>query len=486
MTKNHTSISALSRRRFLKNAALGTLGLPFLPGMLRGSPEPSHPNFVFIFIDDMGYGDLSCYGNDKVRTENIDRLASEGIRFTQFYVNAAICSPSRVAVTTGQYPQRWDITSFLARREFNKERGMANYLDPTAPSLARRLDEAGYLTAQVGKWHMGGQRDVGEAPLIKEYGFDISLTQFEGLGDRILATFDTRTWNGSHKQNLGQGSEALGLYGNGEAYPPGGIQWEKRYRVTERFVDRALTVMEKGKRQGRPFYINLWPDDVHTPLEPPPDLRGDGSIEDFYHGVIKELDRQVGRVFQKVRDDEVLRENTWVILASDNGPSHRVGSAGGFRGHKGGLYEGGIREPFIVWSPGLLPAPAAGKINEETVLSGIDLPPTILALAGIDAPAGVRYDGLDMSPAFLGEVPVRETPLMWSRPPGVEGPDGGWPDLAIRDGEWKLLMDEDGSGQELYNLAEDPGESRNLAGKHPEITDRLTSRVLEWYAEVEK
>ncbi|MCL4195170.1 MAG: sulfatase-like hydrolase/transferase, partial [Thermoguttaceae bacterium] len=144
------------------------------------------PNIVVIFIDDMGWGDLSCFGNTEVKTENLDRLAAEGIRFEQFYVISPICSPSRTAISTGQYPQRWRINSYLDNRRVNNRRGVAQWLAPEAPMLARSLHAAGYATGHFGKWHMGGQRDVGEAPLINQYGFDASLTNFEGLGDRVL------------------------------------------------------------------------------------------------------------------------------------------------------------------------------------------------------------------------------------------------------------------------------------------------------------
>jgi len=154
------------------------LGLTFDNGAASGRER--HPNIVFIFIDDMGYGDLSCTGNRDVQTTNLDKLAAEGIRLTQFYVNSPICSPSRVACTTGQYPARHLINSYLNSRETNRRRGMADDLDPQAPCLARAFQQAGYATAHFGKWHMGGGRDVGAAPLPQAYGFDESLVSFEG------------------------------------------------------------------------------------------------------------------------------------------------------------------------------------------------------------------------------------------------------------------------------------------------------------------
>src|SRR5688572_17277997 len=238
------------------------------------------PNILFILIDDMGYSDLSCFGGDRAKTANIDKLAGEGARFTQFYVNSPICSPSRVALTTGQYPNRWRVTSFLSRRDEDAKRGIADWLDPKAPTLARALQRAGYHTAHVGKWHMGGQRDVNDAPKITEYGFDTSLTNFEGLGPRVLPKFE----KGGH------GPTDMSAKFGGP-----GVEWEARHKVTERFVDRAIAEMDAAAKQNKPFYINLWPDDVHSPMQAPPDQRGDGSPADQYVGVLNELDRQLGR-----------------------------------------------------------------------------------------------------------------------------------------------------------------------------------------------
>ena len=435
--------------------------------------DDTHPNIIFILIDDMGYGDLHIYGNAGVRTPNIDKLAQEGIRFTQYYANAPICSPSRVAVTTGQYPLRWNITSYLADSTRNINRGMAHYLDPQAPSLARILQDAGYYTAHVGKWHMGGQRNVAGAPMISEFGFNASLTSFEGLGERLGIIFETRKWNGSHRFPLSVQQAKLG-HGN--------IRWVKRYNQTQIYVDRALKEIEIARDNNQPFYINLWPDDVHIPLEAPPGLRGNGSVRAQYFGVIQELDSQLGRLFDYIRNDSELSKNTLIVLSSDNGPSPKIGSSGGLRGHKGNLYEGGIREPFIVWAPGMISNEHAGKVNSNTVVAGMDLPPSLLAIAGVEAPDTVQFDGLNMSEVMLGESTAnRKQPVMWIRPPDVKGPDNGWPDLAIREGKWKLLINTDGSNPELYNLQNNPGETINLTAQNPEITSSLKTKVLNWF-----
>jgi uncharacterized sulfatase len=450
---------------------LAALLCALLVSSIRAAPT-TRPNILFVLIDDMGYGDLSCYGNTRVKTPAIDRLAGEGVRFTQFYVNAPICSPSRVALLTGQYPNRWRITSFLSTRKEDRDREIADWLDPAAPSLARILQSAGYRTVHVGKWHMGGQRDVGDAPPISAYGFDASLTSFEGLGERVLPKFEPPPNGKPFDHGPTSMSTALG---------GGPIHWVDRHKVTEAYVDRAIEEIQKSSDAGKPFYINLWLDDVHSPVQAPPELRRDGSPAANYLAVITEMDRQLGRVFDHVRADPALRNNTLIILASDNGPEPGLGTTGGLRGHKGNLYEGGIREPFIVWAAGIVQHNAAGSVNEKTVLTGIDLPPTVLAIAGVRVPADVKFDGQDVSAAWLGRAhPQRRGLVMWVRPPDRPGPRGSFPDLAIRDGNWKLLIHRDGSRPELFDLGVDPKETNNLADQQPDVTRRLSEQVIAW------
>lgn len=436
------------------------------------SRDTEEPNILFILIDDMGYADLGCYGNEEVRTPHIDRLAAEGIRFTQYYASAPICSPSRVAVLTGQYPGRWEITSYIDSRAKNEARGMRDFLDLRALSVARILSEAGYHSAHIGKWHMGGGRDVGDAPLITAYGFHESVTQFEGLGERYLATYETLDLKDSTRQ-LEKWSVQLGR---------GKVHWEKRYHVTERFVDRAIAAMKHAQAAGKPFYINLWPDDVHTPLEPSPSNRGTATKHDLYLGVVTELDEQLGRIFDFVRKDPALAANTLIVLASDNGPEPGAGSAGRLRGTKGSLYEGGIREPFIVWCPGRMSLAKRGTVNTKNVIAGIDLPPSFAVLAGVHRK--FPFDGQDVSDALIGKsMPARTEPVMWQRPPDRKRLQGkAQPDLAIRDGNFKLLINVDGSGVQLYNLEENAEESVNVSEKHPDIVKRLSEQVLSWHA----
>ena len=428
------------------------------------------PNILFILIDDMGYGDLSCFGGQRAKTVNIDKLASEGARFTQFYVNSPICSPSRVALTTGQHPNRWRVTSFLARRDEDAKRGMADWLDPKAPTLARALQKAGYHTAHVGKWHMGGQRDVADAPPITAYGFNTSITNFEGLGPRILPKFE--------KINHGPTDMSAKFGGPG-------VEWAERHKVTEKFVDRAIAEMDVAAKAGKPFYINLWPDDVHSPMQAPPDQRGDGSPADQYVGVLNELDRQLGRAFEHIRNNPKLRDNTIVMLCSDNGHEGGLGESSGLRGSKGQLYEGGIRSPLIVWTPSRIAKP--GTVNEKTVVAGIDIAPSLLAISGVPAPTEGKMDGLDMSETLLAKnQSPRPQPVMFLRPPDRPGPKNSFPDLAIRDGKWKLLVDRDGSSAELFDIYADPKEEKNLAAGNAEVVKRLSDRVIAWDKETTK
>lgn len=435
------------------------------------APGADKPNFIMVFIDDMGWGDFSCFGNTAAQTPNIDRLAAEGLRFEHFYVNSPICSPSRCALTTGQYPQRWLITSFLNNRADNERRGMAQWLNPQAVTVPRLLQQNGYATGHFGKWHLGGQRDVDDAPPISAYGFDESLTNFEGMGAKLLPmtlkpgdTVPGRIW---------EDAERLG----------GPVVWMQRHEITSGFTNAAIPFIKRAVNAGKPFYINLWPDDVHGPWWPPVAKWGDGSKRRLYLSVLEEMDRQFGRLFDFIRDTPALRDNTLILVCSDNGHEEGAGSGGPLRGHKATLYEGGIRSPLVVWGPGLIEKKAAGTKNEQSVFAAFDLALSMLAIAGIEAPGAVSFDGENLAPTLLGKSAAsRGEPLFWRRPPDRKFAygSGPLPDLAVRAGDWKLLCDFDGSRPELYRLSTDPGESENLAEKHVGIVARLTQAVLEW------
>ncbi len=474
----------MDRRAFIQRGVFGAaaLGWGLGSGEARAIPGAAArpPNIVFIFVDDLGYGDPSCFGNAKAGTPNIDALAEGGTRFTNFYTSSPICSPSRVAVMTGQYPARWGIHSYLNSRVKNRARGMRDFLDPAAPTTARVLKRAGYATAHFGKWHVGGGRDVDDAPLPSAYGFDESLVSFEGLGDRVLFEGD-----GLSKQSaeLGQGT----------------LTWLPKHRSTETYVDRAIDFVRRNRE--RPFYLELFPNDVHDghlPAEGAAKAFEDATENPFerrFFAVLRELDRQIGRLLGAL-EALGLDEETLVVFTSDNGPTDwphyykkghvPPGSTGPFRGRKWCLYEGGIRMPFIARWKGRVPA---GETNEEAVFCGVDLAPTFCALAGVAVPAEVRHDGVDVSEALLGKGDVGSRPIFWQYgAPFAElrpgNPDFASPSFAVREGDWKLLINPDGSGGELYDVRVDPGETKNLGSEHPERVEKLWGQIRGWAAEM--
>jgi arylsulfatase A-like enzyme len=439
--------------------------------LVAAAPAADRPNFIVIFIDDMGWGDFSCFGNPDAQTPNVDRLAAEGIRFSQFYVNSPICSPSRCALTTGQYPQRWRITSFLNNRADNERRGVAQWLDPQAPTLARTLQQNGYATGHFGKWHLGGQRDVDDAPPITAYGFDQSLTNFEGMGPKLLPL--TLKPGDQQPGKIWADAERLGQP----------VTWMLRSKITTGFIDAALPFIDQAASKNQPFFINLWPDDVHGPSWPPVDKWADGK-RGLYLAVLQEMDRQFGKLFDHIRASPTLLQNTLILVCSDNGPDPGAGSAGPFRGTKATLYEGGIRSPLIAWAPGLIEQSRAGSHNETSVFAAFDLAPSLLAIAQIPKPEATHFDGENLAPILLGQSAAsRTSPLFWRRPPdrkSMSTPER-LPDLALREGHWKLLCDYDGSNPQLYDLAADRAETTNLASQHTDLTKRLIASVLAWH-----
>ena len=438
---------------------------------LHTSLAVAQPNIVLVFIDDMGWGDFSCFGNKDAKTPNIDRMAAEGLRFEQFYVNSPICSPSRTAISTGHYPQRWRITSYLAHRALNNRRGMAQWLDPNAPTLARALNKAGYATGHFGKWHMGGQRDVTDAPAITKYGFDTSLTNFEGMGPKLLPL----------TLKPGQDSKKPGRIWGDAARLGKGVRWMQRSEITGGFVDEAIPFIKKAVKAKKPFYINLWPDDVHSPFWPPVDKWADGK-RGLYHSVLQEMDRQFGKLFELIKEDPKLRDNTLVLICSDNGPEQGAGSAGPFRGFKTHLYEGGVRSSLIAWGPGLVAK--QNHVNRTSVFSAIDLVPTLLDLTDSPHPKNANYDGESLTGTLLGKSDAsRKAPIYFRRPPDRDSfyGDKDLPDLAVRDGKWKFLCEYDGADPELFDMEKDRGETKNVASLHPEQVAQFTKACITWH-----
>lgn len=426
-----------------------------VPATLGAEPRP---NIIFILADDLGYGDLSCYGGD-VPTPHLDQLAREGARFTQAYVASPICSPSRAALITGQHPARWRITSYLQTRKGNRACEMADFLNPKAPSLPRALKSAGYRTAHIGKWHLGGGRDVTNAPAFKDYGYDVGLGTYESPEPHPSITATNWIWS---------------------RHDP-----VKRWDRTQWMIDRALEFV--GAETNTPAFVNLWLDDPHTPWVPSEDQaqkRGaQGETRENLRQVLVELDRQVGRLIKELRETK-LAEKTLVIFMSDNGPlpTFKQSRTANLRGSKLSLYEGGIRVPLIAWWPGRIPA---GRIDETTVFSSLDIFPTFCELAAATVPKDVALEGHTMTAALFGKNLERTTPLFWEYGRNTNSfayPRGAnrSPNVAMRHGDWKLLVHDDATGAELYNLKNDPREQSNLAPSEPARTEQMTSAALKW------
>jgi len=423
--------------------------------------EGLRPNIILILTDDMGYGDIGCYGGKLAPTPNLDRMASEGIRFTHYYSASPICSPSRTGILTGNYPVRWRITSYLQTRKGNAACEQADFLDPKAPSLARTLKAAGYATGHFGKWHMGGGRDVTNAPPFSAYGFDEHASTYESPEPHPDITATNWIWSPHDKV--------------------------KRWDRTAFFVDKTLDFLKRNKGQ-KPCFINLWPDDVHTPWVPSEERLSEypngPEQQRKFRAVLDEYDRAFGKLFAGLKALGV-DENTLVIFTSDNGamPTFQGRRSAPLRGSKLSLYEGGIRMPFIVRWPGRVPA---GRVDDDSVLSAVDFFPTFCALAGAALPEGDKFDGQDSSTAILGKgIVKRAQPLLWEYGRNTnsfaypQGRDRS-PNVAIRDGNWKLLINADGSSAELYDLGKDLAEQTDLVVKETDVAKRLSTAALNW------
>jgi arylsulfatase A-like enzyme len=421
----------------------------------------NRPNVILILVDDFGWGDLGCYGNTLVKTPHLDQMAREGTRFTQFYAASPICSPSRCGLLTGQSPTRWRITSFLQTRAGNRACEMADFLDPAAPTMPRMLKVAGYATAHVGKWHLGGGRDVEHAPKFAAYGYDLGIGTWESPEPHPDLTSTDWIWAKTDKV--------------------------PRHTRTEWMIDRTLDFLKDSS--GKPCFVNLWLDDTHTPFVPSDEqlmkINGFAKRPEVkkYAAVLMELDRQIGRLLKELKERK-LDQQTLVILYGDNGALPTFDQRnGGLRGSKLSLYEGGIRVPCLVWGPGCVLADHV----DRTVMTAFDLLPTLSEICRAPLPKDYISDGESLSSVLLhGLEAVRTKPIFWEYGRNdksfafpKEAKDRS-PTLAMREGDWKCLVNPDGSGAELYNLEKDRNEEHNLAAKEPTRVQAMTRAILDW------
>lgn len=427
--------------------------------LLAAAAGSTRPNIIFILTDDMGYSDPGCYGGKLAPTPNIDRLAREGVRFAHFYDSAPICSPSRAGFISGKFPASLNFTTYLHERRGNRDCEQVDFLPPSVPVIARTLKTAGYATAHFGKWHLGGGRDVKNAPPFSAYGYDEHSGTWESPEPDPQIT--TGNWIWSPQDPV------------------------KRWDRTRYFVDHTLDFMSRHKDQ--PCYVELWPDDVHTPWVP--DVQRQGEEKSWQSrpnlcAVLAAYDVQIGRLLDGIKKLG-LETNTLVVFTSDNGPlpSFNHERTGGLRGSKLSLYEGGIRVPFIVRWPGHT---TPGRVDERTVMAAVDFFPTLCALTQIAPPAGVAFDGQDMSAALVNSPAAHAKSIFWEygrSSKEFKYPQGAYdrsPHLAVREGKWKLLINADGTDAQLYNLETDADETKNLAGKNPELAQKMSAAALAW------
>ena len=442
------STSDYTRRDFLRALGAGMASLA-VPGCTSGNQHTSgsKPNFVIIFADDQGYQDVGCFGSPNIKTPNLDRMAAEGMKFTDFYSAAAICSPSRAALMTGCYPPRVGITKVLFRRD-------TIGLNPKEVTIADVLKGQGYATACVGKWHLGHLPEF----LPTSNGFDSYLglpysNDMDGIKgkdrnlDRAWRQKDYSPWD-------------VPLMRDKEIIEQPAVQTT----LTERYTDEAVKFIHKNK--DKPFFLYLPHTMPHVPLF----VSDEFYVEDVfkaYKATIEQVDNSVGRVFAALKKAGVDK-NTLVIYTSDNGPwlskKHHGGSALPLRDGKFTTYEGGMREPCIMRWPGKIPA---GKVCSE-VCGTIDVLPTFAKLAGASLPSDRIIDGRNIWPLMAGKSGAKSPheAYFYYRGTNLE---------AVRSGKWKLRRNK--KKVELFDLDSDVGEKNNLAEEHPAIVERLTAKM---------
>jgi len=431
-----------SRRHFLK-----TMGLATTATTLRAWPSYAEqgvvhrPNIIVALCDDLGYGDLACYGHPHIKTPNLDMLAAEGMRLTDCYAAAPVCSPARAGILTGRTPYRCGIYDWIPNNA-------PMHLRRQEITVATLLRNAGYTTCHVGKWHCNGKFNSPDQPQPDDHGFDHWFS----------------TQNNAHPTHF----NPRNFVRNGT--PVGPLNGYS----SELIVDEAIDWLRNRRDKAKPFCMFVWFHAPHEPIATGEEFMKmyEGRKEAIYYGNVSQMDHAFGRLMRTL-DETHLRDETFVMFTSDNGPetlkrypgAHRsFGSPGPLRGMKLHLYEGGIRVPGIIrWPNRIRP----GTVSSEPV-NGTDILPTLCAMAGVAVPTDRAIDGTSILPILEGQRAERKIPLYWRYDRALSRPYT----VAMRQGDWKILADTSMTRFELYNLRTDLGETNNLAESEP---DRLTT-----------
>ena len=449
----------------LKSLAFILLALPGTSMVI--AENASKPNFIIIFADDQGYNDLGCFGSEKIKTPNIDQLASEGRKFTSFYVPCSVCSPSRAALLTGCYPKRVGMEKHVL---FPK----SDYgLNPAELTIANHLKGLGYATACIGKWHLGHLPEL----LPRQQGFD-SYFGIPYSNDMNHPDNKNKPKISSDERWTNQKSAVTHwntpLFGNEEIIE---LPVDQR-TITRRYTDKAVEFITANKEN--PFFLYLPHSMPHIPLYVPEDVY-DPDPQNAYTCVIEHIDAEVGRLVQTVRDLG-LADNTYIIYTSDNGPWLQFGSHGGsalpLRSGKGTTFEGGQRVPCVMWAPGRIPA----GTSTNAFTSTLDLLPTIAALTKSQLPTN-KIDGKDITSTLTSDRSPRKDMLFYSARGQLQG---------IREGDWKFLEITQTNRKNksskttsyLFNLADDIGEENNLLDQYPERVARMKIQMQRLDSEI--
>jgi len=435
----------------------------------------TRPNFIILLADDLGYADPSCFGGKAVATPNLDRLAAGGMKFTQFYAASAVCTPTRASVLTGRYPLRFDI-----RRHFPGTDD--SHLPTSAVTLPELLRAAGYATAHVGKWDQGGLyqshiRDRAHSiPGPHQHGFDHYLCQREEQpfrGNMLRARTLYR-----------QGGTCL--IRNEKNVPPSDPYYYRH--LTDIIGDEAVRLIEQYAAEDKPFFVNVWWNVPHTPLEPAPEpfwsqtaAEGISDDQHRFRSMVAHMDHKIGQIVAKL-DELGIRDNTFVLFTSDNGGAWEA-DVGPLKGGKTDLHEGGIREPMIASWPGTIPAGTTSNVVGHTN----DILPTFCAAANVKVPAEAKVEGINLLPVLTGKQTTLEPRTVFWQLDHYRRLQRHYPKpkpystAVVRRGPWKLLA-KGAQPVELFNVESDPRETTNLLEKKPKLVAELQSELRAFLA----